>query len=98
LQQKWCSQRRKGRGLARDVKNCVGVFGLSLQQLDFFDGGQNKQFDFVTFGCALYSLHDGQSALRTTADGELAPLPGDFLFYRERRVAAGTFRAMTIST
>jgi hypothetical protein len=38
---------------ARHMKNCIGVFGLSLQELDRFDGGQNKQFDFVTLGFAL---------------------------------------------
>jgi hypothetical protein len=46
-------------GLARDVKNLVRVFGFELQHLDCVDGGQDKQFDFVTLGVALYSLHDG---------------------------------------
>jgi hypothetical protein len=62
-------------------------FGLPVQPLDCFDGKQNKQFDFVTLGFVLYSLHDGQSTVCTTADDAWVPLPGDFLFYRERRVA-----------
>jgi hypothetical protein len=69
------------------VKNCVGVFGLPLQHLDCFDGGQNKQFDFVTLRFAVYFLHQGQSAVCTNADDELAASAGDFLFYREWRVA-----------
>jgi hypothetical protein len=73
--------------LARHVKNCIGVFGLSLQHLDGFVGGQNKQFDFVTLGFALCFLHHWQSAVCTAADDELAASPGDFRFYRERRVA-----------
>ena len=82
------------------MQNCVAVFGVSLQQLDCVDRGQNKQFDFVTSGLALYFLHHGQSTVGTTADDELAALPGDFLLYRERRVAellsellAGSFLA-----
>lgn len=69
------------------MKNRVGVFGFALQHLDCVDGGQDKQFDFVTLSFALYSLHDGQSTVCTTADDELVALPGNFLFYRERRVA-----------
>ena len=87
MQQKWCDQRWKDGALARDVKNRVRVFGFALQHLDCVDGGQDKQFDFVTLGFALYSLHDGQSTVCTTADDELVALPGDFFFYRERRVA-----------
>ena len=86
LQQKWCDQGWKGGALARDVKNRVRVFGFALQHLDCVDGGQDKQFDFVTLGFALYSLHDGQSTVCTTADDELMALPGDLLFYRKRRV------------
>jgi len=87
FQKKWCDQRWKGGALARDVKNRVRVFGFALQHLDRVDGRQDKQFDFVPLGFALYSLHDGQSTVCTTADDELVALPGDFLFYRERRVA-----------
>jgi hypothetical protein len=74
-------------GLARDVKNLVRVFGFELQHLDCVDGGQDKQFDFLTLGFALYSLHDGQSTVCTSANDNLAASPGDFLFYRERSVA-----------
>ena len=69
------------------MKNRVRVFGFALQHLDRVDGGQNKQLDFVPLGFALYSLHDGQSTVCTTADDELVALPGNFLFYRERHVA-----------
>src|SRR5579864_7654740 len=58
------------------MKNCVGVFGLPFQRLDCFDGRQNKQFDLVTLGFALYSLHDGQSTVCTTADDELVHCQG----------------------
>jgi hypothetical protein len=51
-----------------------------------FVGGQNKQFDFVTFRFVLYFLHQGQSAVCTAADDELVASPGDSLFYRERCV------------
>src|SRR5207302_10822951 len=85
--QKRCNQQQEGGRSARDVKNCIGVFGFSLQQLDRFDRGKNKQFDFVTLGFALYVLHDGQSAVCTTADDELVALPGYVLVNRERRVA-----------
>jgi len=70
----------EGRSTARDVKNRVRVFGLALQHLDCVDGGQDKQFDFVTLGFA-HSLHDGQSTVCTTADDESVALPGDFFFY-----------------
>jgi len=66
------------------VKNRVRVFGPALQHLDCVDGGQDKQFDFLTLGFAQYSLHDGQSTVCTSADDNLAASPGDFLFYRER--------------
>ncbi len=63
------------------MKNPVSVFGLSLQRLDCLGRGQNKQFDLVTLGFTLYALHDGQSAVCTTADHELVVAsPGDFLF------------------
>jgi hypothetical protein len=52
LQQKWCDQLWKGGALARDVKNRVRVFKFAPQHLDFVDGGQDKQFDFVTLGSA----------------------------------------------
>src|ERR1700756_2202016 len=87
LPQKWYDQHWKGGALARDMKNRVRVFGFGLQHLDCVDGGQDKQFDFVTLGFALYFLHDGQSTVCSTADNELVALPGDFFFYRERRVA-----------
>ena len=41
----------------------------------------------MTFGFALYFLHHGQPAVGTTASDELMASPGDFLFYRKRRVA-----------
>jgi hypothetical protein len=69
------------------VKNRVRVFRFALQHLNCVDSGQDKQFDFVTLGFALYSLRDGESTVCTTADDELAALPGDFLFYRQWRVA-----------
>ena len=61
--------------------------GAELQHLDCVDRGQNKQFDFVTSALALYVPYHGQSTAGTAADDELPALPGDFLFYRERRVA-----------
>jgi len=55
-----------GRVSVSRSQNCVGVFGDSLQHLDCVDRGQNKQFDFVTSGLALYFLHHGQSTVGTT--------------------------------
>src|SRR5262252_7214974 len=88
-----CSQCWGSRVLARHVKNCIGVFGFSIQHLDGFGGGQDKQFDLVARGLALDFPHYRQSAVRTAADDELTAFPRNLFFDRRRGVSGLLFQS-----
>jgi len=70
-----CGRLRKSKGLARDMKNGVSAFGLSLQHLDCLSRVENNQFDLVTLGFTLYVLHDGQSAVSLLSGEKSLPRP-----------------------
>ena len=77
------------------MKNGVSVFGLSLQHLDCLGRWQNNQFDLLTLGFTLYVLHEGQSAVCTTADDELVASP-DFDIIDSLNVFPMAFRVWPI--